>query len=112
MENCFESYHKQIDERRITTFIVQKMRQVVWLSGHYGGNFCRVANGVLDPFGSDAFSQLSVVGSVFAAVGNSASAVTISGKFHILVETNAGCLGSNYKERLIGYPKFDLRLLK
>ena len=44
-----------------------------------GDNFRRVVIGVLDRFESDAIRELSVVGSVVAAVGSSASAVAISG---------------------------------
>ena len=63
-----------------------------------GVNFRRVAIGVLDRFESDATRKMSVVGSVVAAVGSSASAVAISGWSHVLGETLANGLGSGYTE--------------
>ena len=66
---------------------------------------------MLDRIESDAPRGQSVVGSVAAAVGSSASAVAISGRSHLLVKTYAEYMGSGYTKRLVDYPIFDLQLL-
>ena len=47
---------------------------------------------------------------MLAAVGNSATAVALSGGSHFLAETFGESLGSGYKKRLVDYPVLDLRL--
>ena len=74
--------------------------------------FCRVAVAVTVGFLSDATHDLSVPGSVVAAVGGSASLVVISGGSHLLADTYGEYLGSGYSCKLVDYPVFDLRLLK
>ena len=74
--------------------------------------FRRVAVDVTDRFSSDATHYLSVLGLVVAAVGGSASLVAISGKSHVLADTDGEYLGSGYSHKLLEYPILDLRLLK
>ena len=74
--------------------------------------FRRVAMAVKDRLSSDTTHDLSVLASVVAAVGGSASLVAISGGSHMLADTYGEYLGSGYNQRLAGYPIFDLRLLK
>ena len=74
--------------------------------------FRRVAVAVTDRFAVNATNDLSVLGSVVAAVGGSASLVAVSGGSHVLADTYGEFLGSGYNHKLIEYPVFDLRLLK
>ena len=76
------------------------------------GTFRRVAVTVVDRFAVDATHKLSVLGSVVAAVGGSASLVAVSGGSHVLTDTYGEYLGSGYSHKLVEYPIFDLRLLK
>ena len=76
------------------------------------GTFRRVAVTVADRFAIDATHKLSVLGSVVAAVGGSASLVAISGGSHVLTDTYGEYLGSGYTHKLVEYPISDLRLLK
>ena len=74
--------------------------------------FRRVAVAVTDRFAVDATHELTVVGSVAAAVGGSASLVAVSGGSHVLADTYGEYLGSGYNRKLVDYTIFDLRLLK
>ena len=74
--------------------------------------FRRVAVAVTDCFSNDAIHELSVLGSVVAAVGGSASLVVVSGGSHVLADTYGEYLGRGYSHKLVDYPIFDLRLLK
>ena len=74
--------------------------------------FRRVAVAVTYRFAADATHELSVFGSVVAAVGGSASLVAVSGGSHVLADTYGEYLGSGCKHKLVEYPIFDLRLLK
>ena len=47
-----------------------------------------------------------------SAVGGSASLVAVSGGSHVLADTYGEYLRSGYTHKLVGYPIFDLRLLK
>ena len=67
---------------------------------------------VVDRFTVDATHEVTVLGSVVAAVGSSASLVAISGGSHVLADTYKEYLGSGYSHKLMDYPIFDLRLLK
>ena len=73
---------------------------------------CRVAMAVTDRFAVDATHELSMLGSVVAAVGGPASLVALSGGSHVLTDTCGKYLGSGYSHKLVEYPVFDLRLLK
>ena len=74
--------------------------------------FRRVSVAVTDRFAVDATHELSILGSVVAAVGGSASLVALSGGSHVLADTYGEYLGSGYSHELVEYPVFDLRLLK
>ena len=74
--------------------------------------FPRVAVAVTDRFAVDATHELSVLGSLVAAVGGSASLVTFSGGLHVLADTYGKYMRSGYNHKLVEYPVFDLRLLK
>ena len=74
--------------------------------------FRRVAVAVTDRFAVDATQELSVLGSVVAAVVGSASLLAVSGGSHLLADTYGEYLGSGYNHKLVEYPVFDLRLMK
>ena len=74
--------------------------------------FRRVAVAVTDRFSSEATHELSVLGSVVAAVGGSASLVAVSGESLVLADTYDKYLGSAYSRKHVDYPVIDLRLLK
>ena len=74
--------------------------------------FRRVAALVTDRFLSDATHDLSVLGSVVAALGGSASLVAVSGGSHLFSETYGEYLRSGYNHKLDECPIFVLRLLK
>ena len=76
------------------------------------GTFRRVPVTVTDRFAVDSTHKLSVLGSVVAAVGGSASLFAFSGGSHVLTDTYGEYLGSGYSHKLVEYPVFDLRLLK
>ena len=76
------------------------------------GTFRWVAVTVTDRFAVDATHKLSVLGSVVAAVGGSASLVAVSGGSHVSADTYGKYMGSGYKHKLVEYPIFDLRLWK
>ena len=72
----------------------------------------RVTVTLSDSFSIAATQQLSVIGSIVAAVGVLASLVAVSGGSHVLVDTYIDYLGKGYDRKLVEYPIFDLRLLK
>ena len=74
--------------------------------------FRRVAVAVTGRFAVDATHELSVLGSVVAAVVGSASLVAVSGGSHVLTDTYGEYLGSGYSQKLVEYPIFDLSLWK
>ena len=76
------------------------------------GTFIRVAVTVTDRFAVDATHEVSVLGSVVAAVGGSASLVAVSGRSHVLADIYGEYLGSGYSHKVVEYPVFELRLLK
>ena len=76
------------------------------------GTFRRIAVAVTDRFAVDATHDLSVLGSIVAAVGGSASLVAVSGGSQVLVDTYGEYLGSGYSHKLVEYPVFDLCLPK
>ena len=74
--------------------------------------FRRVALAVTDRFAIDATQELSVLGSVVAAVGVSASLVAVSDGSHVLADIYGKNLGTGYSHKLLEYPVIDLHLLK
>ena len=75
-----------------------------------GGNLRCVAVTASDRSESDATRELSLIGSVTAAVCDSASAVSICGGSHILAGSYVENVGSGFKQKVLDYPIFDLRL--
>ena len=71
-----------------------------------------VAVAVPHRFTSNGTHDLSVLGAVVAAVGGSASLVAVSGGSHVLADTYDEYLRNGYNRKLVGYPIFDLSLLK
>ena len=74
--------------------------------------FRRVAVNVSDRFSSDATHELSVLGSVLAAVCCSAFLVAVSGGLHVLADNYGDYLGSGRNRKLVEYLTFRLRLAK
>ena len=74
--------------------------------------FRRVAMAVTDSFAVDATHELSLLGSVVAAVGGLAYIIAVSGRSHVLAAPYGEYLGSGYSHKLVEYPVIDLRLLK
>ena len=97
-------YRLEFEEHSVTLWAVMR----TWEKD----TFRRDALIVSDRFSSDATHDLSVLGSVMATVGGSASLVAVSGGSHVLVDTYGDYLGSGYNRKLVEYPIFELRLLK
>ena len=76
------------------------------------GTFCRVAVTVTDRLAVDSTHELSVLGSVVAAMSGSASLVAVSGGSHVLADRYEEYLRSGYTHKLVEYPIFHLRLWK
>ena len=76
------------------------------------GTFRLVAVDVVDRLTVDATHDATVLRSVVAAVGSSASLVAISGGSHVLSDTYREYLRSGYSHKLVEYPNFVLRLVK
>ena len=97
-------YSLEFDERGVTlwAFIRTSEKET----------FRRVTVAVTDRFAIDATHDLSVLRSVAAAGGDSASFVAVSSGSHLLSDTYGKYLGSGYNHKLFDYPIFDLRLLK
>ena len=74
--------------------------------------FRRVAVAVTDRFSSNSTHELSVLGSVVAPVGGSATLVAVSGGSNVLADTYGKNLGTGYSRKQVEYPVFALRLLK
>ena len=72
-------YSLEFEERGVTLWAFMRTSEK--------GTFSRVALAVTDRFAVDATHKLSVLVSVSAAVGASASLVAVSGGSHVLAET-------------------------
>ena len=66
----------------------------------------------LDCHSSNCHQETSTLGRVVDALGLDVSLVSISGGSTFLVEVFFEYLGSGYPEKLIDYPRFDLRLFR
>ena len=97
-------YSLEFEERGIALWAFMR----TWEKDTFG----LVAVAVTDRFSSDATHNLSVLGSVVAAVGGSASVFALFGGSHVLADTYGECLASGYSRKPVEYPVFDLRLLK
>ena len=74
--------------------------------------FSRVCVATLDRYSSDLHQKISVLGRVVDALGPDVSVASISGGSTVLVEAFCEYLGSGYRQKLIDYPSFDLRLFR
>ena len=74
--------------------------------------FKRVCVATLDRYSSDPHQEISVLGRLVDALGPDVSVASISGGSTVLVEAFCKYLGSGYRQKLIEYPVFDLRLFR
>ena len=74
--------------------------------------FKTVCVATLDRYSSDLHQEISVLGQVVDALGSDVSVASISGSSTVIVETFCEYLGSGYRQKLIDYPFFDLRLFR
>ena len=74
--------------------------------------FRRVCVVTLDRYSSDPHQEISALGRVVDALGPDVSVASISGGSTVLVEAFCEYLGSEYRQKLINYPVFDLRLFR
>ena len=72
--------------------------------------FKRVCVATLDRYSSDPHQEISALGRMVDALGPDVSVASISGGSTVLVEGFSEYLGSGYRQKLIDYPVFDLRL--
>ena len=80
------SYSLELEERGVSLWAFMRTWAKV--------TFRRVAVAVTDCFAVDATHEVSVLGSVVAAVSGSASLVAVSGGSHVLADTYGEYLGS------------------
>ena len=66
----------------------------------------------LDRYSSDLHQENSALGRVVDALGPDVSVASINGGSTVLVEAFCDYLGSGYRQKLIDYPVFDLRLFR
>ena len=66
----------------------------------------------LDCYSNDPHQKISTLGRVVDALGADVSVVSSSGGSTVFVESFCEYLGSGYRQKLIDYPFFDLRLFK
>ena len=74
--------------------------------------FRRVCVATVDRYSSDPHQEISALGRVVDALGSDVSVASISGGSTVLVEAFCENLGSGYRQKLIDYPVFDLRLFR
>ena len=74
--------------------------------------FKTVCVATLDRYSSNPHQESSALGRIVDVLGPDVSAVSISGGSTVLVEIFCEYLGSGYRQKLIDYPYFDLRLFK
>ena len=101
---AYHIYSLELEERGESMWVFMR----TWEKG----TFRRVAVNVTDRFTVDATHELSVLGSIVAAVGGWASLVAVTGGSHVLADTYGEYLRSGYSHKLVEYPVLDLRLLK
>ena len=74
--------------------------------------FKRVCVATLGRYSSDLHQKISVMGRIVDALGPDVSVASISGGSTVPVEVFCEYLGSGYRQKLIDYPVFDLRLFR
>ena len=75
-------------------------------------NFRRVCVATLDRYSSDLHQEVTALARVVDALGPDVSVASISGGSTVLVEAFCEYLGKGYRQKLIDYPVFDLRLFR
>ena len=66
----------------------------------------------LDRYSSDPHQEVTALGRAVDALGPDVSVTSISGGSTVLVEAFCDYLGNGYRQKLIDYPIFDLRLFR
>ena len=74
--------------------------------------FKRVCVATLDRYNSDPHQEITALGRMGDALGPDVSVASISGGSTVLVEAFCDYLGSGYRQKLIDYPVFDIRLFR
>ena len=84
----------------------------VFLSTWDVDTFKRNCVATLDRYSSDPYQDITALGRMVDALGPDVSVASISGGSTVLVEAFCEHLGSGYRQKLIDYPVFDLRLFR
>ena len=74
--------------------------------------FWRVCVATLDRYSSDPHPEISALGRIVDALEPDLSVASNNGGSTVLVEAISEYLGSRYRQKLIDYPFFELRLFK
>ena len=74
--------------------------------------FRRVCVAILDRYSSDPYQEVTALGRVVDALGSDVAVASIIGGSTVLVEAFSEYLGCGYRQKLIDYPVFDLRLFR
>ena len=74
--------------------------------------FKRICVATLDRYSSDPHQEITALGRVVAALGSEVEIVSIIGGSTVLLEAFREYLGGWYRQKLIDYPVFDLRLFR
>ena len=74
--------------------------------------FKRVCVATLNRYSSDPYQEITSLSRMADALGPDVSVASISGGSTVLVEAFCEYLGSGYRQKLIDYPVFDLRLFR
>ena len=74
--------------------------------------FRRACVATLDRYSSDLHQEIAALGRIVDALGPDVSVASISGGSTVLMEALCEYLGSGYRQKLIDYPFFDLRLFR
>ena len=74
--------------------------------------FKRVCVATLDCYSSDPYQEVTALGRVVDALGSDVAVASIISRSTVLVEAFSEYLGSGYRQKLIDYPVFDLRLFR
>ena len=74
--------------------------------------FGRVCVTTLDCYSSDLHQEISASGRIVDLLGPDVSVASISGGSTVLVKAFCDYRGSGYRQKLIDYPFFDLRLFR
>ena len=74
--------------------------------------FKRVCVATLDRHSCDPHKEITALGRMVDALGPDVSVASINGGSTVLVEAFCEYLGNGYRQKLIDYPVFDLRLFR